>query len=309
MVHDGQLARWDGATWSVPHMPAPTFRAMAADADARLWAVGDQGMVASLQQGQWVREDAGTLHTLLAMWGSDKGLWAAGDAGTVLSHSAAGWQTMPDAGLDNLTSIWASGDTDVWVVGETGYVPYGYPVEGVTRLLHWDGNLWTEIPTPNTMPLRSVTGTPTGDLFLAGDDGVVWRRDGDTWAVVDTGISPNSFAEVRWLQCDSAGRLWASGHTGYSNGGTYQGLIARLDDTGWTHWLTGFSESIDAVWSDGHSRAVALGYSSEIYTLADEVWDAIHPEIMDVLHTVGGLPNGDVWVLGGTGLTFHRILP
>src|SRR5438132_5963924 len=70
-----------------------------------------------------------------------------------------------DAGY-TVTALWASGPSDAWVVGSSGYVK------------HWDGTTWTRMTGLGSILLTSVWGTGPNDVWIGGENEQILRWDG-----------------------------------------------------------------------------------------------------------------------------------
>ena len=123
---------------------------------------------------------------------------------------SAEWIEVPPPsgpGNDSIYSVAAMTDSDVWVVGH--YFSSGYK----TLAEHWDGTIWTVVPTPNPSSianlLAAATALSTKNVWAVGNYGpgatqhtLVEHWNGQRWNVVP---SPNVAGE------GVANYLWAIG--------------------------------------------------------------------------------------------------
>ena len=139
-----------------------------------------------------------------------------------------------------LASVSAISSGNVWAVGSVCG-----PGTAKTMTMHWDGNGWNVIPSPNKSPiddseLLAVSALAPNDVWAVGDYQVAfeyeWETliehwDGTAWSIVP---SPNpAGSDITYLtgvSAVSASDIWA---VGYSHGGA-KPLIEHYDGQSWT---------------------------------------------------------------------------
>jgi hypothetical protein len=122
---------------------------------------------------------------LLSIWGtSQQDAWTVGgplgnsgfDA-LVLHYDGTAWHRLAPGGADSFWWVHGTGPTDVWMVGEKG------------RATHWNGTVFTEIPSGTDATLFGVWAAAHDDVWAVGGmpdrpDGtndVVLHWDGTSW--------------------------------------------------------------------------------------------------------------------------------
>lgn len=138
---------------------------------------------------------------------------------------------------DELTGVDAISSNDVWAVGSLCG-----PGTAKTLSMHWNGNGWTVVPSPNKSPiddseLSSVSALSKNDIWAVGDyqvafqyewDTLIEHWDGTAWTIVP---SPNPIgSQVTYLtgvSAVSSSDVWA---VGYSHNGA-KPLIEHWDGT------------------------------------------------------------------------------
>jgi hypothetical protein len=153
------IFHWDGSLWT--RMPTPAsapagtlLTSVSGTSPADVWAVGS------------------------VFVGGVVGLDAAADHETVILHwDGQRWQLVPSPDpatgpggfLNDIRAVTAVSPDNAWAVGD--YTP-GTATPYHNMLLHWDGQSWTQVPTPDTADylnvLQAVAASPDGRLWLAG---------------------------------------------------------------------------------------------------------------------------------------------
>jgi hypothetical protein len=145
-------------------------------------------------------------------------------------------------GGNYLSSVYAIAPNDVWAVG--WYYHETMLVEQ-TLTLHWDGNTWSVVPSPNAYPnsnyLNEITATAGNDVWAVGSyllEGRVYqtltmRWNGSAWSVVPSANANSSVDNYLYgVTAVAANDIWAVGHYGF--GTTFQTITAHWDGSAWT---------------------------------------------------------------------------
>jgi hypothetical protein len=196
------IEHWNGKAWSVTPSPNPgasikfLFGVTAVDA-SHVWAAGIYQESAS-----------GALRTLIEQW--DGSVWSVVPCPN------------PGTGNNELYGIAAVNANDVWAVGH-----YQNGASGVAQTLieHWDGGVWTVMPSPNqgssNNVLAGITATDANDAWAVGyyqDDTsgtsqtAIERWNGSVWSVESTpnpGYGDNELFSVTAIDPEN---VWAVGN-------------------------------------------------------------------------------------------------
>jgi hypothetical protein len=153
----------------------------------------------------------------------------------------------PDEGFNAVAAL---ASNDVWAVGQSGYAREAYgPGQYLdqTYVLHWNGQHWRSVPTPNTdRRYRSILGTTArvtgGSLSdvaaIAPDD--VWavgtalgpltmHWDGHSWTLIPTPpMARARYGEFASVAAASSHDVWAVGSV------DGRALIEHWDGANWT---------------------------------------------------------------------------
>lgn len=258
---------WDGTVWA--QVPSPNVGqssnvliGVAAASANDVWAVGyyssngpTRTLILHWDSVQWsiiaspnVGVSSNGLRSVEAVSAND--VWAVGYYGsggfprTLVEHwNGEQWSIIPSpnpgGSLNQLWGVTAISTNDVWAVG------YYYDDEGTeqTMTLHWDGQMWSVVPSPNVGSrenlLKGVTALTSNNVWAVGyyaTEKGVYRTltlhwDGGQWTVV---ASPNVNMAFNYLQqvtISADGDAWAVGyHVGTGRGET---LVLHWDGTLW----------------------------------------------------------------------------
>ena len=156
----------------------------------------------------------------------------------------------PDAGLNYLSAVAGTAPDDLWTVGvSTTPTPDG--PRGLTLTLHWDGQTWQTVPSPNigahTNTLSSVTararddvwavGAATGDSRISTAQPLVLHWDGQTWAALPGPAAGPGALTLAQVVTAGDGTVWVAGwSTPPTPDGTLgpgQALLASWDGQVW----------------------------------------------------------------------------
>lgn len=185
------IEHWNGSTWTNVPSPNPSgtdnrLYAVIAISSNDAWAVGTTSaeiialhwngsvwaVVPTVNPGPFENSFA----SISAISSND--VWAVGAAceyncSPLIEHwNGSAWSVVQPPTLDQfygLTGVTAISSNDVWAVG---YIDQ-YPAQGFKSLtLHWDGNSWSVIESPNTGTygtfLYGVTSTSNNDVWAVG---------------------------------------------------------------------------------------------------------------------------------------------
>ncbi len=225
---------------------------------------------------------------LLGVWGSGPDdIWMSGDKGTLLHWNGKTLLPWASGTSVALRAVGGTGASDVWMAGDGG------------TLLHWNGQqLASETVGDAQTVLRAVHASPDGALLLAvGDNGVIYRRQGDAWKLENTSGGVNLHAVV----ATGAGQAWAAGA---------QGQALKLSGGSWT--TTSLPKANVAV------RALGLSPQGRLYAVGDEgylaatsgtTWEATLANDSQnpprALRGVWGVSDIEAWAIGDKGVLLH----
>ena len=291
-----------GGAWSlVPSPNSPGRRsvlnAVAVVAPDDVWAVG-----------VGTPPDSGTLQTLTEHW--DGVSWTVVPSPNRLGRDAR----------NALTGVTAIASNDVWAVGYS--TDLDSPTVYSTLTIHWDGDNWSIVASPNLEPapnaynaLLGVSAVATDDIWAVGgapvaDAGraIFMHWDGAAWSLFPAPLEmrfwPNSSRfSVLAIASDNAWSVGA-GESAHWDGVSWTVVPGAQDD--WTI----AAANPTAVWAVGAFSTYDEGQYFGPFTKAAR-WDgsqwfntrSLSPRWDDTFVGVTVISPEDVWAVGRTGLS------
>lgn len=121
-------------------------------------------------------------------------------------------ERMPPDKVTGFYSIDGTGEDDLWAVGLRGEI--------------WRATKgsWTQISSPTNLMLEQVRMTPHGDVFAAGQCGLLLRGRKEEWTVIQEGATTEDFRGLEWFD----GFLYASTSTSVWRYDPTSGVFERL---------------------------------------------------------------------------------
>jgi hypothetical protein len=182
------ILHWDGVNWTQIASPdVGGLNAVAAINENDVWAIGDAILHWDGHNWTQVAKPPAILHAIAAVGSND--LWAVGEGPLIMHWDGKSWRTVssPQPPLladyiephrDYLTSITAIAPNDLWAVGsQVGSISDSkYPYRNVmhTLVMHWDGQSWSIVPSPNDSLSQSfidIAAISQDELWAVGEIG------------------------------------------------------------------------------------------------------------------------------------------
>jgi hypothetical protein len=125
-----------------------------------VWAVGNDAFNLK-PSGIWTPEYA--LGGLLGVYslGSGQEFFVGGGNANAITEIDGGMTKGVVANGVALHAVWAAAPDDAWAVGDSG------------TIAHWDGQVWTIVPSQTSLALYGVWGSGPLDVWAVGDQGVI----------------------------------------------------------------------------------------------------------------------------------------
>lgn len=238
--------------------------------------------------------------------GLDGKIYAGGDFTTIGGVAAnriaywdgAAWNAMGTGAASSIVNDMAvAPNGDIIAVG--GFSGMG-GIANTKMIARWNGSAWSAIGTggdAGTTFIYSVTVTPNGDIYVAGDftsiGGVaaanIAKWNGSAWSALSTGLTGGS-ADGLFITNDSAGNVYVGG--GFTTaGGVTAANIAKWNGSAFSALGSGLGTA-----GSNHVRAIVVApngivYAGGIFTVSGSA---------SLSHI--GAWNGTSWSQLGTGL-------
>ena len=248
-------AHWNGSDWTMIPTPSvgvtgTTLTDVAAAGANDVWAIGYSNTY-------------GTPQTLVQRW--------SGTSWSVVTSPAFG-------GGSSLEAIASLSATDLWAVGTRDGA--GFNTTVATLAVHWNGSVWSAVPTPNIgnrwNALEAVAGASPNDVWAVGS----WRHIGDVyqnlavhwngtqWSIVPTPNLANAENQLQAVVAIASDDVWALGST--NDGITGKAVYLHWNGTAWSY----VSGPGDGTTLAGGDALVALA-SNDVWAIGSTLshWD------------------------------------
>jgi hypothetical protein len=242
-----------GFAGPIPLPVGPQLTAVSDTGHSDVWAVGTlshrsgrqlpRSLVLHYDGATWTRVDVPNIRWLLDVAVTAPGdVWAIGRSGRALHLSDGRWRVvqLPHVRGGQLSEVSGSSPDDVWIVGsQHGARLPGNSIGSHTLAMHWDGQSWSVVETPNFdhryNGLSDVLDLAADDVWVVG-----WAAprqhfslhwDGSTWHRVALPASLTRGASGTPGLGVIGGDVWAVDNVGgYGFGG---GVHLRWDGASW----------------------------------------------------------------------------
>ncbi|MGA6924948.1 MAG: outer membrane protein transport protein, partial [Desulfosarcina sp.] len=168
----GTILHFDGTAWqAMASATTETLNEVSGTSGDDVYAVGDMGTILHYDGRAWSPMPVPTAETLDAVWvASPEAVFAGGAQGSLVFFDGQDWSTMASGTANHINDIWGRSATDAYAVTDA---------DG--EILHYDGRIWSAESIPGATILSSLWGLADGTLFVVGNLGGIYRRDGNDW--------------------------------------------------------------------------------------------------------------------------------
>jgi len=298
-----------------PVEPRLALTAVWGTSAADVWAVGAAGAIIHHEGAAWASTPSGYLQTFYAVWGSGpRDIWVVSTGnlvlhGTGFRDGTATWENVPlvthstvsnpemalGAGLA-LHAIWGTSVNDVRLAGNAttisldtpGFLYHGSSNHAVKSRLSDGGVLWRMLPA-RTETVRSIWGSASDDVWMAGDDGLTLH------GTPYLGASPHPDLLTE---------------TGTCILGCFTGCTACAlgsDTLEWTAIDSQSRQDIEAIWGSSGADVWAVGELGTIrrFRRGDDRWRKVESPTKARLRAIWGSGPDDVWIVGDDATVLH----
>jgi hypothetical protein len=265
---NGTALRLSGASWSAgaTGVTAPLYGVFTAGGTT--FAVGGDGVVVRSSGGAWTRLFPPTTQALRGVFAfGPTAVTIVGDFGTVLTYDGNTFDDLSSGSLtDDLRAVWGTtvGGTRVFVGGQ-----------GVLRELV--GTNLSDLAPPYLPDAFVVQVDADGNLWVAGERGLVLRRIGATWATL------NLVPDLLDVWATSDNNAWTVGEFGF---------VYRWNGSTWDRQPTPTTTRLNTVWAASPSVAFVGGDFGTLLRWNGSVWSPMDsPTSSDILAMWGWDPS------------------
>lgn len=238
---DGTVVHFDGKSWASMGSPAPGIRLYGVwGASAKdVYAVGD-GRAFHYDGTSWSEVSSGLTRSIESVWGVSKDDIYAAFGRDVFHYNGTAWTRIAYDVPMHLDGIWGSSGTDIYFAGADTL--------GRAAVLHYDGNqTWSLTRSPLPHALVWIWGAPTGEVFAAGDGGIILRgyRNGTMGLSPSTVTFSGSNNRVQLTALPGAGGSLLTGVP--VNWSSSDPSVATVDEEGWVTGVASGTATIFAI--------------------------------------------------------------
>lgn len=293
-ISDGTIFHYDGDEWTQSYWEGGNIRELSGTSGNNVYAVGTNGTVISFDGNSWTKI-AGSI--LSSNWTEDiEGIWgnsgadvfAVASTRDILHYDGSTWQSiyLSDPSYGSPLGIWGSSSTDVFAIHSD-------------LILHYNGNIWTEMDNPlqgtTTYLNGGIWGSSNSDIFAVAQYGTILHYDGIEWTSIQTGFSCFFYD------------IWGTAHNDVFAVGS-GGVILHYDGDNWTEMPNPFNGSYwspMAIWGSSSNDVFAVGGGGMILHYDGIEWATMQSGVSTGLSDVWGRAENDVFAVGANGTILH----
>jgi hypothetical protein len=316
------LLQYDGTSWSAVSLASFIPLAVWGLSASDVWAVGADGQVERWNGASWTASSTGQVTQFASITGtSDSDVWiggyGSGTTGAIEHWNGATWspQTLP-SGFARPTQVYSASPTDVWAIDGRQALHYdgtswtqdmsiadGYGLQsvfgssaadvyivGVLGLVErWDGSAWTGLQNDmgDVLQYGGWSGG-SGDVWIGGESARFASWNGAQWRPAMAGTTSTLADELDGVFGLSATDVWTVGATG----------VQHWDGSMWTYLPRpdgGDTFGASAIW--GTAATDLWIAASEVYHWDGAQWTDVDTGIAEV-KAIWGTATTDVWAAG-----------
>jgi len=237
--------------------------------------------------------------------------------------SSSSWSNVdpPPMMFPSALALWVAGDGDIWLGGATiwhgdgsgtwterapatpvpvsdfwGFSPNDIYAASDSRVLHWDGSAWTEVPPTTGVTfdaLYRIWGTSGQNLWVANtDNSRIYHYDGTRWTVQTL-----QFVAADALWGASANDIWLSGTTD----------LYHYTGTTWTRYDGNDAPTgVQGLWGTAPNDVWAAGSFDELAHWNGSTWEIDEDADYGAgFNSIWGASGNDIYAVGDLGFAGH----
>jgi hypothetical protein len=317
--------QWSAQSWDAGGTP-PDLLAVWPVSDTEAWAVGRGGALVHGMDGGWFPGNKqGSVDLMDIAAGADAGTAHAVGRGTLATYANSAWTNAGYATSSTpLNGVWTSAGvtrivgpaSNIHVLGRATPEPSGTPqvlnsiwgrdealwAVGTSGAIVRRGTQWSEAPGGVTRAINGLWGTDERQLWAAGDNDLVMRREDNGWSP----LAPPEQGTFKALWGNGDVLLVAENNV-TSTGST--GKVHVLQNGQWTQSTTFSGGGVNALWGTGVAPLWAVGDRGLLQRRDDlGTWsnDGSFSTASVQFNAIWGASLADIWAVGASGQIFHR---
>jgi 4-amino-4-deoxy-L-arabinose transferase-like glycosyltransferase len=155
------------------------------------------------------------------------------------------------------------------------------------------GNNWRNISVSTGKELMGLWISPRGNIYAVGDEGLILRKKGNRQVLMQSGTKSSLEAVFGFSDND----ILASGE-----GGT----LLRFDGREWKHQDSGTKKELLGIWGSGPNDVYAVGGEGQIIHWNGKSWQTVFQDAGVSLTRIWGVPGGPVFAVGAGGVILKK---
>ena len=251
-----------------------------------IFAVGSEGTMLHFNGNTWAEMESGRTDSIFDVWGSSSTNVYALTLGSILHYDGQTWNA--EDFKTSVSAIWGLSAENVYLMGENeSYSPYSgwvakknndiwellylygcttncfidagwgsdsanlYFVGGGGKIIHYDGEDFSEIDSNITQNLYGIWGSASDDIFAVGKDGVILHYDGNAWSLMESEATDDLYS------------VWgSSGNDVFAVGSS--GTILYYNGSTWSRMNSGVTSDLLDIWGSSGTDYFIVGADGAI---------------------------------------------
>jgi hypothetical protein len=290
----GLTLHYNGSSWTILEY-SPKYRDL-----YDIWGFGSFNVYSAGELGSVIHFDGvswSSIQTFITEedWPGD--IWASGwddvfisyTVGDILHYDGSTWTKLIDDDLNTFYEIWGNSASDVYA---TGFFDYRN-----CSVLHYDGADWTRVELkPEILNTRAVWSSSSSDVFVGGEDGVMFHYDGVTWSQFPVG--PDAYDRTyHHMWGFSSSNVYVLGYEPDKN------VVVHYDGMSWTV-VYNTDQYITDIWGPSPTEIYVLQNPDGIKKFDGTVWTHVFTPSC-TLYGIHGTSSHDIYTVGTCHEVYH----
>jgi hypothetical protein len=297
LVQDGPIWRFSTVSSTWEEYTSPTIRnlnGITVTGDSG-WAVGNNGTLLSLDNGQWTET---TVNPLLGLngvcWDGTTG-YSVGDMGSIIKLSGSGWSDETSPTTDILRAVALDDAGGAWAVGGNGTV------------LRNSDSVWSVISVPETAgyTLYDVAINGTDEVLIAASQRTVFHWNGASWtkeeAIIDDNYGAADLLSVGYLATGNLSGFWV----GDENGDILYREVTTDTTVSWSKFNRPVSGSANGLGFESGGYGMAAFNGGAVSRFDGSGWATGQVISAADLNDIAPMSKGEAWAVGDGGVIYR----